>query len=253
MEDFDIGEQFHNYLLRLCERAFHGVVIHSDLVKTMKEAEPLMRWTRLPFGWSPSPVFALRMLARSMELAKRHPSDSTNACQWSNVVLNLPASPDYDPSKPHVQLLRYDGRIAVGCIAFFDDGHIYAPDNELAQRGIRQMCSSLQWLGNQEATRKRISGGMRPGAWSGACVNNDQNLARKFLSHTKWEKLKLCVKWFLDHAIKRIAANRKMVLEKRGFMVYCGCTYDFIPPYLKVIHLSLEVWRPNKPVDGWQC
>jgi hypothetical protein len=38
-----------------------------------------------------------------------------------------------------------------------------------------------------------------------------------------------------------------MVLEKRGFMDYCGCTYNFIPP------LSLEVWRPNKSVDGWQC
>jgi hypothetical protein len=163
-EDFDIGEQFHNYLLRLCERAFHGVVIPSYLVKTMKEAEPLIRWTRLPFGWSSSPVFALHILARAMELAKRHPSESTSAFQWSKVVLNLPASPDYDPSKPRVQLLRHDGRIAVGCIAFFDDGHIYAPDNELAQRGIRQICSSLQWLGNQEATRKRRSRGMRPGA-----------------------------------------------------------------------------------------
>jgi hypothetical protein len=87
-------------------------------------------------------------------LAKRHSSDSTSAFQWSKIVLNLPASPDYDPSKPRVQLLRYDGRIAVGCITFFDDGRIYAPDNELAQRGIRQMCYSLQWLGNQEATRK---------------------------------------------------------------------------------------------------
>jgi hypothetical protein len=66
MEDFDIGEQFHNYLLRMCERAFHGVVIPLDLVKTMKEAEPLTRWTRLRFGWSPSPVFAFRMLARAI-------------------------------------------------------------------------------------------------------------------------------------------------------------------------------------------
>jgi hypothetical protein len=200
-----------------------------------------MRWTRLPFGWSPSPVFALRMLERAIELAKRHMSDSTSAFQWSKVVLNLPVSPDYDPSKHRVQLLRYDGRIAVGCIAFFYDGRSYAPDNELAQRGITQMCSSLQWLGNQEATRKRRSGGMRPGAWSGACVFIDQNLARKCLSQIKWEKLKLCVKLFLDHALKRIVANRKMVLEKRGFMVYCGCTYDSIPPYIKGIHLSLEV------------
>jgi hypothetical protein len=71
------------------------------------------------------------------------------------------------------------------------------------------MCSSLQCLGNQEATRKRRSRGMRPGAWSGACVYTDQNLAQEILSQTKWEKLKLCVKWFLDHAINRIVANQK--------------------------------------------
>jgi hypothetical protein len=100
------------------ERAFHGVLIPSYLVKTMKDTEPLMRWTRLPFGWSQSPVFALRILARAIELANIHPSDSTSAFQWSKVVLNLLASPEYDPSKPRVQLLRYDGRIAVGCIAF---------------------------------------------------------------------------------------------------------------------------------------
>ena len=36
MEDFDIGEKFHSYLLRLCECAFHGIAIPSDLVKKMK-------------------------------------------------------------------------------------------------------------------------------------------------------------------------------------------------------------------------
>ena len=36
-------------------------------------------------------------------------------------------------------------------------------------------------------------------------------------------------------------------------MVYRDCTYDFIPPYLKSIHISLEVWRPNNYVDGYKC
>ena len=90
--------------------------------------------------------------------------------QWSRVSLNIPASIDYDPIKSPVQLLRHDGRIAVGCIAFSDDEHIYALDNEIYHRGIRQMCPSLQWLGSQEAARKRQSGGMRLGAWSVACV-----------------------------------------------------------------------------------
>ena len=103
-------------------------------------------------------------------MAKRNPSDSTSAFQWSRVSLNIPASLDYNPIKPREQFLRHDGRIVVGCIAFSDDEPIYAPDNGISQRGIRQMCPSLQWLGSQEAARKRRSGGMHPGAWSGACL-----------------------------------------------------------------------------------
>ena len=94
----------------------------------------------------------------------------------------------------------------------FYDVRIYAPSNELYQRCIRQMCSSLQWLGNQDAARKRKSGGIRPGAWSCACVYTAQNLARKFLSQTKWEKLKLCVKCFINYAVQRTVVNQKMAL-----------------------------------------
>ena len=119
-------------------------------------------------------------------MAKRHPSGSTSVFQWSRVVLNLPDSPDYKPSKPHVQLLHQDGRNSVVSIDFFYDGRIYAPENELGQKGVHQMCSSLQWLENQDSARKRQSGVMSTGAWSGACVYMDQNLARKLLGQTKW-------------------------------------------------------------------
>ena len=98
-------------------------------------------------------------------MPKRHPYDSTSAFQWSRVILNLPESPDYNPSKPRVQLLRQDRSIAVGCIDFFDDGRIYYPYNELAQKGFHQICYSLQWLVNQESARKQRSGVMRPGVW----------------------------------------------------------------------------------------
>ena len=66
MEDFDIGEQFNNYLLRLCGRAFYGVVIPLEIFKTTKEADPLIRWTRITFGWYPSLVFDWRMLDRAI-------------------------------------------------------------------------------------------------------------------------------------------------------------------------------------------
>ena len=86
MEDFDIAEQSHNYFLQFCERAFHGVLIPSDLVKKLKEFGPIMRRMRIPFGWSPSSVFDLRTLARVIELSKRHPSESKSTFQWSRVI-----------------------------------------------------------------------------------------------------------------------------------------------------------------------
>ena len=54
------------------------------------------------------------------------------------VSLNIPASLDYDPIKPCAQLLRHDGRIAVGCIAFSDDDRIYAPPNVSLSSMFRQ-------------------------------------------------------------------------------------------------------------------
>ena len=74
------------------------------------------------------------------------------------------------------------------------------------------MCSSLQWLGNKEDPRKQQSGGMRPDAWLCYCVYTNQNLARKFLSQTKWKKLKLCVKCFINYAVQRTVVNQKMAL-----------------------------------------
>ena len=86
MENFDIGGKFHNCLLRLCKRTFFGGVVPFNIVKTMKESKHLMKLTRLPFVWSPPPVFSLRMLARAIELSKRHPSESTSDFQLSRVI-----------------------------------------------------------------------------------------------------------------------------------------------------------------------
>ena len=67
------------------------------------------------------------------------------------------------------------------------------------------------------------------GSCSGACCFTDQNIAHKFLRQTIWEKLKVCVKWFLYHSVQIIVVNRKMVLEKRGFMFYCTISQKYTP------------------------
>jgi hypothetical protein len=61
--DFDIGEQFHNYMLHPVEQIYCGVHVPDELVRRLCRegltVEPLMRWSRLVFGWQSSPYFAL--------------------------------------------------------------------------------------------------------------------------------------------------------------------------------------------------
>jgi hypothetical protein len=51
--DFDIKEQYHNYLLHVSERAYHGVIIPPRVCQdnNVELATPLMRFTRVHFGW----------------------------------------------------------------------------------------------------------------------------------------------------------------------------------------------------------
>jgi hypothetical protein len=75
-------------------------------------------------------------------------------------------------------------------------------------------------------------------------------LPRKFLSQIKWDRLKNDIRYVKDYAAKNKTPSRKEILSIRGFMVYASVNYDFMPPYLKVIHLSIEVWRPTRHSSG---
>jgi hypothetical protein len=102
--DFDIKEQYHNYLLHVSERAYHGVIIPPRVCqdKNVELATPLVRFTRVPFGWGPAAYLTLRMFARALELVKVNLQDMKNPFHWQEVVLNLPSALNYDPGLPRV-------------------------------------------------------------------------------------------------------------------------------------------------------
>jgi hypothetical protein len=143
--NFDIGEEFQNYVLAKEEILYHGVIITAQLCETKDLAEPLMRWTAPSCGWSSLPYFTLRMLARALELCKGDRHDPSNPFQWDSVQLNSPGNPIYDPSIPHVPLIHTSGAVASGVITFFDDGRVYAVDKLLTHDALRRMCSLLQY------------------------------------------------------------------------------------------------------------
>ena len=58
--------------------------------------------------------------------------------------------------------------------------------------------------------------------------------------------------WFDNHAERKLKAPRKTVLEKRGFLVYFTLAYYFLTAYMKVTHLSVEVYLPKEYNEGWE-
>ena len=44
----------------------------------------------------------------------------------------------------------------------------------------------------------------------------------------------------------------KELLSDRGFLVYVTRTYPAMVPYLKGFHLTIEMWRGGRDVDGWK-
>jgi hypothetical protein len=252
--DFDIGEQFHNYMLHPVERIFCGVHIPIDLVQDLGAegltVEPLMRWNRLVFGWQSSPYLALRMLARALEVAV----DSTgeNVFQIHRVELNLPGQLGYDPSKPRLIKLRSCGTESADIIVYFDDARVFGPSEEIAQQGMRQVTSQLQHLGNQDAARKRRGVSQRPGAWAGGIVYTDQGLMRKLIAQVKWDKAKEFLERTRDAYVDGTDIRRGEFLSGTGFLLHIAQTYEFMQPYLKGFHLAAEAWRENRDDEGWK-
>ncbi|EJK48621.1 hypothetical protein THAOC_32566, partial [Thalassiosira oceanica] len=44
----------------------------------------------------------------------------------------------------------------------------------------------------------------------------------------------------------------KPLLSIRGYLIYVVRTFDYINPYLKGLHNTIDGWRPNYDEDGWK-
>jgi hypothetical protein len=187
--DFDIKEQYHNYLLHVSERAYHGVIIPPRVWqdKNVELSTHLMRFTRFPFGWGAAAYLTLRMFARALELVNGNPQDMKNPFHWQEVVFNLPSALNYDPGLPRVRLVRHNTKRSAEIISFFDDGRVHGPAGRLTHTALHKACTGLQYLGNQIALRKNRFHSSCSSAWNGGCVYTDKMLPRKFLSQIKWD------------------------------------------------------------------
>jgi hypothetical protein len=248
--DFDVGEMFHNFSLHHAHRGYHGVNFPQPLWKEFGARFGV--WVRLPMGFRSSPYIAGRVQTRALEIARGHPSTEGNPFGFGEVKLNLPMSTEYDPTQPWVQKIRGDGGPAGDVLMYVDDGRPFGASEHHANACMRQICSRLEYLGIQDAKRKRRPVSQRAGAWAGGVVFTDKGVPRKFLSQSRWERLKDCLNWLQSHIDDPGGFERQELLKVRGFIVYASMTYTFAVPFLKGVHLTVDAWRANRDLEGWK-
>ena len=178
-EDFDVSEEFQNYVLSKEEHPYHEVVIPREICETKEYAETLMRWTVPLFFCTCSLYFTLRMLARALKLFIGDHTDTNNPFHWHHVQFNLPCTTGYYPSLSYVRIISFYGELVVRVIVFFDYECVYRLGVEFVRSILKHICAGLKFLGNQEAVRKRTAGGQWPHAWCGFFVYTDHNLPAK--------------------------------------------------------------------------
>lgn len=263
MGDIDLGEMFLNFPLDETARKYVGLDLTAlkdeesfkQLVGDMsKNKRVFLRWTRCLMGLRCSPYLCVKAFAWAEEFIKGDIKDPNNPFFYDTISLNVPGAPDYDPSRPTVQ--RRVGRTGDLCGNFevyIDDIRVCGPSLRACVKVARRIASRCNYLGIQDAARKRRFPSRNPGVWSGAkAISTGEGL---YTSTTlaKWEKGRAIVNgWMEEMETGDGYLDRKGMEKGRGFLVHLARTYPIFTPYLKGVHHTLESWRSGRDDDGWK-
>ncbi len=253
MGDLDIGEMFLNFVLHASVRKYCGV----DLT-TLFPSEALPNhvlwevWARCGMGFTFSPYQAVRGVLWAEEFILGDRYNFRNPFRFYIVQLNLPGMPGYDPSLPWVCKLRADGLLASELLIYVDDLRVIACSNMECWIACSWVASHINYLGLQDAPRKRREPSQEAGPWAGSVVHTTHGAVTVLISLERWLKVQSIIQWIQDQALLPDGIEHKQLERFRGILVYVSRTYPAMVPYLKGIHLTLDSWRPWRRSDGWK-
>jgi hypothetical protein len=182
------------------------------------------------------------------------PNGEQNFYQWKEVRVNLPGSPDYDPSLEWVAKVREDGRVASDLFIYMDDFRPTSPDAEECWRASWKAASICNSVCIQDALRKRREVSRAPVLWAGSMVYTDYSAAgvRIMVSRKKWVKAKRLLVTLHQLVLASEWVGHKVLEIIRGFLVYVARTYKPLTPFLMGLHMSTDGWRPGRDDEGWR-
>jgi hypothetical protein len=264
--DIDLGEMFLNFPLDTKLRPYAGIDA-TELRDSLKELDKIpravleskgrlfMRWERCLMGLRSSPYNACRAMAWADDLIRGNFLDPNNILRWDRYILNLPGTKHYDPSLPRGY--KWDdklGAIAGNYEIYIDDirsNHSTEEGCTLTSRKISSMCN---YLGIQDAARKRHFPSQQPRVWCGAKTATDDTGLYTSTTQQKWDRGKTIIKdWLAElEASGNNTLVRKPMLSGRGFLVHLSRTYPSLTPFMKGVHHTIESWRVGRNEDGWK-
>mmetsp|Transcript_21443 Transcript_21443/g.30696 ORF Transcript_21443/g.30696 Transcript_21443/m.30696 type:complete len:502 (+) Transcript_21443:2685-4190(+) len=110
----------------------------------------------------------------------------------------------------------------------------------------------LNYLGIQDASRKRQAASKSAGVWASSVVFATEMGVGVNCTQEKWDKAKGYLKSVQEELMTMPQLNHKNLERIRGFLLYVTRTYPGLVPYLKGFHLTLDSWRPGRDSDGWR-
>ncbi|KAL7574604.1 hypothetical protein ACA910_002958 [Epithemia clementina (nom. ined.)] len=214
-----------------------------------------LRWERLFMRMTPSPYNAVTHFYLAEELARGSPTDPSNPCRFDEVRLNIPGSENYDPTLPWIMKWNVEANALAGdVVTFVDDLRATGHSTENAWQVGRRVASRLQWLGLQDAPRKRGPPSQTPGAWAGSVFKISKLHICKTTTQEKWENGKARLKKYVEafHEKAYPCFDFKTMRSDVGFFVHQAMTYSCIMPFLKGFFLTMDMWRGKRDKEGWK-
>mmetsp|Transcript_23392 Transcript_23392/g.35469 ORF Transcript_23392/g.35469 Transcript_23392/m.35469 type:complete len:282 (+) Transcript_23392:2867-3712(+) len=134
-----------------------------------------------------------------------------------------------------------------------DDFRPSGPSSSEAWRAAQRTASVLNYLGIQDAARKRRGTSKTPGAWTGSVVRTSKRGIELTISEKKWKKAKAL---FLEVMgmikMDSLTLHCKWLEQIRGYLVHITRTFPATVPYVIGLHLTIDGWRHNRDGDGWR-
>ena len=258
--DLDLGEMFLNFNLHSSLQPYSGV----DLTPFKKEIAAefphlntsqkrlIGTWNRTWMGFSPSPETSIRMYYVAEEFVRGNRRDPKNPLRWDKVVLNSYGNQNYNPSLPTVYKWDNLSKMIAGDIkAFVDDLRVIGHSLENAWSIARQVATRLQYLGIQDAPRKRR---IDHGPWVGTIYHTSSEKLQKSVTQKKWDKACKYIEELQTSLSQNVDTmlDYKWLEQIRGFFCHLAMTYEILFPFLKGFHLTLASFLPKRDKEGWK-